>query len=667
MGLFGGIGTRESLLGVSQILGPTPRPTPRPPTGFTSTLGLPLTTLGRGFVLGAPPSEAFIVGELELDPFSADPGTDAGRIMPATPGIRLDGQFVMCLGHDAPGLFEFFTPGDYAEAQQIADPAGALLMTFEPRTRPPVVAPPAGYSWKASILIDGVEISSRTIATSPCRTDSEDWVSWEANLSKLAGGAHELAFRLTLIGPPLPGPPGLPMLELEVPAFYLEKLAFSSPSSPRLFNLQPEDGQNVTAGPAPGDNTSIDFDIVDFGALGINSATLNVTVNGTPAVLAGVAQAGFAVVLTTPSADTLHVHITPSAPFSSSALVTVIASASTNAPATSVSRTWTFRVADTVPPALLSVQALETIRIRASFSEAVVAVSPTGTHDALNPANYALVPNITIGGVVPAVTPIVASVTPISAQQYDLITDIDLTPGVEYTLTATNVEDLACNTAPSSVEFLAFTPPAPGRRMLDLYRFLPLVNRVEDVTQDLLRFIRCLQEPTDLLLFDIDRWSNIIDVDLAPEPFVDAMLLDLGNPFPFILSLTDKRRLAHLLVAIYQLKGTEPGIINVVRFFLGLDVTITTFTGTGMRLGISRLGFDWILNPGTEFAIYSFRIISAIALTPDQRAKIRIIANYMKPAHTHLIDLVEPTTPTPYDPLVLGVSRLGFDWILHGP
>ena len=88
-----------------------------------------------------------------------------------------------------------------------------------------------------------------------------------------------------------------------------------------------------------------------------------------------------------------------------------------------------------------------------------------------------------------------------------------------------------------------------------------------------------------------------------------------------------------------------------------------------MLLGISQLGVDWILGPGGSFALYAFRIISPVVLSETQLSEIVAIATYMKPAHTHLLGVVQPTAPPPpYDPMVLGVSLLGVDWLLHhGP
>lgn len=96
----------------------------------------------------------------------------------------------------------------------------------------------------------------------------------------------------------------------------------------------------------------------------------------------------------------------------------------------------------------------------------------------------------------------------------------------------------------------------------------------DDHTGDLFRFIACLQEVTNLLLADVDRWPDIFDLERAPEAFVDLILRDLGNPFPFELDAMGKRRLASVLVEMYRQKGTAKGIQNAIRFFLGIDPRI---------------------------------------------------------------------------------------------
>ena len=132
-----------------------------------------------------------------------------------------------------------------------------------------------------------------------------------------------------------------------------------------------------------------------------------------------------------------------------------------------------------------------------------------------------------------------------------------------------------------------------------------------------------------------------------------------------MLTLIEKRKFAQLLIPIYKEKGTPDGIIDAVRFFLGIEVTIVKYDGEGMQLGVSQLGVDWILGPGGSFALYAFRVVSPILLTADQLDKITRIALYMKCAHEHLIEVTQPFPPPLYDPVVLGVSRLGVDWLLH--
>jgi hypothetical protein len=157
----------------------------------------------------------------------------------------------------------------------------------------------------------------------------------------------------------------------------------------------------------------------------------------------------------------------------------------------------------------------------------------------------------------------------------------------------------------------------------------------------------------------------VIDPDLAAELFLDLMLLDLGNPFPFDLSLVDKRRLLNVLVAIYREKGTAVGIKNAIRFFLGLEVDVIAYSGEALVLGESLLGEDWVLGPAGSFAAYSFEVVVPRALAAEGRRRLRAIVDYMKPAHTHLARIVEPEIPEVIDHLELGLSELGETWVLH--
>jgi hypothetical protein len=108
----------------------------------------------------------------------------------------------------------------------------------------------------------------------------------------------------------------------------------------------------------------------------------------------------------------------------------------------------------------------------------------------------------------------------------------------------------------------------------------------------------------DLLLADVDRWPDVFDLERAPEPFVDLILADLGNPFPFELDAMGKRRLAS-------------------------------------NVEVARL------------------------LTDRERRQLRAIVEYLKPAHTHFVDLVEPQPLVLPDHWELGLSDLGDTTFLH--
>lgn len=219
----------------------------------------------------------------------------------------------------------------------------------------------------------------------------------------------------------------------------------------------------------------------------------------------------------------------------------------------------------------------------------------------------------------------------------------------------------------SSIVFIGWKPPVPAGRDFDLYSMLPQVNRDQDKGGDLLRFCSILQEVTDLLLFDVDKFAQLSDPDLAPENFVDAMRDDLADPFDFPLELIDKRRLVNLLLAMYQQKGTNQGMVNVVRFFMGITISIDeiAFTGLLWSLDISILDVDTRLTTGDARIRNTFDVIVTTTLTADQLAQLVQIVNFMKPAWTHLRHVVQPSTPPVYDPVVMDVSLLDVDWLLH--
>lgn len=215
----------------------------------------------------------------------------------------------------------------------------------------------------------------------------------------------------------------------------------------------------------------------------------------------------------------------------------------------------------------------------------VAAAAAYGT--AFESANWTLVP--TDSTTVPRYTPtIISAVATDDTNEFVLLTaDSELTPGVVYGAVATGVTGIPVDGVANVGSFMSYPiTSAPAARSFNLIDFIPKINKSEDDTGDLAKFIACLQEPLNLIWDLADRWVTILDSDLAPEIFVDAILADLGNPFLFAdpLTLTDKRKLCRLLVQIYQLKGTLPGIQAAVQFFIGLRSEILAYFGFGDQL-----------------------------------------------------------------------------------
>lgn len=328
--------------------------------------------------------------------------------------------------------------------------------------------------------------------------------------------------------------------------------------------------------------------------------------------------------------------------------------------------TWSFVAHDYAAPLIIEALAIDAMRVRVSFGEPVSMVSAAIESDALNPASYVIERSTR-----PAATPQVVSVERLSDSSVVLTTSFELTFGAGYMLVVSEVGDEFGNriTPPNNVfEFVGFLPPWPAGRRFLLHDFVPAYTLAADSSGDLRLFLGCLQDSVNVLLYAIDRWAEILDPDLAPESFLDAMLEDLGNPFAFELDVTDKRKLAKLLVRIYQLKGTQKGIRDVVRFFLGIEVTIETFNGVGWRLGYDRLSSEMnvaapnpiIIGAGSR-ATYSFRVRTEQILTADQRARIHTIATYMKGAAEHLVG-VRDGSPVVIPPeyWTLGITSLGY-------
>ncbi|MBI5535977.1 MAG: phage tail protein [Deltaproteobacteria bacterium] len=441
------------------------------------------------------------------------------------------------------------------------------------------------------------------------------------------------------------------MAEHELPALVVESVAATVETArPLLINRAP--APDETDVPI---NATVVLEFVDSGSAGIDLAATRVWIDAALAFDGSPTPAfagGRAAVDQTP--DALRLVLDPVVPFASLATVTVRVVSNLVLGGFLLDLAYSFQVEDRTAPKLLAAIAISQTVVRLGFDEPAVVSDTAGFSFAALGA--------------PAVP-----VAPESAAAIETLVDVtlstEMTPDVTYRVIATGVRDRKGNPvlAPfDTAVFHGFRPARHPRRRFDLWSMLPKHNRRSDTTGDLARFIACLQEVVDLLLVEVDRFPDLWDIERAPSPFLDLILRDLGNPFPFDLDELSKRRLATVLVEMYRQKGTAIGIRNAVRFFLGIDIqAITGLASTALVLGESELGVDWELGPSDRFARYAFDVKVGRVLTPTERKHLRAIVNYMKPAHTHFVNLIEPLPPIVPDHWELGASEVGETTFLH--
>lgn len=431
------------------------------------------------------------------------------------------------------------------------------------------------------------------------------------------------------------------MTELALPTILLEQVDLEQlgPGAVLINRVPEPDGTGVPR------DAVIALSIV---GRAVDLATVRIWVDGRPAYANARAEPAFAgpragVV---PVSGGARISLDPATPFRSQAHVEVRVEAPLLA-AAPLLWTYAFFVADTTAPELVAAEAPSATTVALSFDEPVTLSTFSAEFQALD---------------APAV-PLVVAHAVAEGARVELTVRPPMTPGARYQLAVRGVEDLNGNPIvgpANTATFVGYRPPRPVSRRFDLWSMLPRYNRREDSTGDLRKLIACFQEVLDLLLSEIDRFSEILDLERAPEEFVDLMLIDLGNPFEFVLNGLEKRRLAAVLVELYRLKGTEKGIRNAARFFLGIELgPIRTYTGSPLVLGRSLLGVNWELAPSRRFSLYAFEVHVPRVLTDEERKRLRTLIEWAKPCHTHLISIVEPRPVVIVEGWILGRSALG--------
>lgn len=435
-----------------------------------------------------------------------------------------------------------------------------------------------------------------------------------------------------------------------------------------ITGIDADDVMVANRNPQPGEvqvplEADVEFDYIqaDESPLPANS-TFTIWINGVVVWNASGFQAGRFGILgrESPDAGTLRFTISGNS-FAPGQPVTVLVDQGSG----DFQASWTFIAYDTIPPLLAAVQAVNKDQVRLAFNEPVLMQSSAIEGDALNPESY-FIERVSK----PAATPAVIAVERVSETVVMLTTAFELTFGAQYMLVVSGISDEFDNAflpPDNVVPFTGWLPPFPPGRQFLLHRFVPAFVLGQDMTDELRLFLGCLQDTTNLLLHLIDKWAEILDPDLASEAFLDQMLVDLGNPFVFDLSVDSKRKLIKVLVRIYQLKGTIPGIVDVVRFFVGVEVSVEVFNGLGWQLGVDKLSdSSHVASPNPAIvgaggrARYSFRVRTDEILTDEQRSQIATIATYMKGAPEHMVGVLDGTAPAyTYRFWKLGFTQVG--------
>ena len=296
-----------------------------------------------------------------------------------------------------------------------------------------------------------------------------------------------------------------------------------------LLNRFPSPG----ATRVPHDLSTWRLDIADFTGNGVDLARTVLHVNGYKVYDAGdVGAYSSATSLVGPGSQTLRFELTvdpalPAYAFLSEATWRVSVSTYTVGGTDVYEEDYSFVMDDILAPTIAYVESVTPAQVRVVWDDSMRADGSVYAADNLE--NYVFTP-VTV----PAYTPTILTVTQESASSYTLDLDQELTFGATYELLASSyVQDHVGN--PVDLQgrartFVAATPDSMSGRSLRLVARVPAYN-LEQSPDDLTKFLESLQDTTDVLAVQVDRWSDILEAQEAPVAFVDAMLSYLWFPF----------------------------------------------------------------------------------------------------------------------------------------
>lgn len=250
--------------------------------------------------------------------------------------------------------------------------------------------------------------------------------------------------------------------------------------------------------------------------------------------------------------------------------------------------------------------------MRVTFSDAVLAHSPTGPADARNPSLWSVVPVPPSGDDIIAYTAVeVVRVdrVPGHPASVDVIVDDDLTFGVDYTIIADRAIQSVMGwpiDGTDSATALAYDPPCRSKPVPSIYDWFGQGLKQLDDLRDHERMAAIMQDWMEQHKALIDCMSELFDPLFCPESWLDHWLASLGSPFEAITSemtAIEKRRLLLILNLIYQRKGTAYGIQFAIEQLLGISPVYVTAYNTDecWVLDESELGGDPYdpFHPGT--------------------------------------------------------------------